>query len=185
MNIGLFGGRFDPPHNGHVQIAREILKRQLADEVWFIPANTHPWRSMVASASDRLAMTKLLEEERIKISDIEIKRGGETYTIDTIKELLMRKTNIKYFWILGSDQLQDFDRWKEYKKLQQLIRFLVFPRKGYMHKELPENFILINNYVATDISSSKIRNRIKKGLPISNFAPKEVEAYIREKGLYK
>jgi len=166
MDIALFGGRFDPPHIGHLAVARNILKQQLADEVWLIPANTHPWRQMVASAQDRLTMTKLLEEDKIKVSDIEIKRGGETYTIDTVRNILSNKSysSYRFFLVAGSDQIHDFHRWKDYKELQKLIRFLVFPR--------------------TAVSSSIIRERIERGLSILDLVPERVEKYIREKGLY-
>lgn len=185
MHIALLGGRFDPPHNGHVQIARYVLQSSLAiDEVWFVPANTHPWRPIIASAKDRLAMTNLLKEKNLKVNDIDIARGGETYTIDTVHELQRDRHNT-YEWILGSDQIQSFSQWKEYKQLQKLIHFLVIPREGYEQVQLPENFHLIaKEYTPTDLSSSEIRDRIRKGLSISGVVSEEVEQYIKRHKLY-
>src|SRR5579885_2003734 len=144
MNIAVFGGRFDPPHNGHIRIAKTLLKiRPDIDAIWLMPANTHPWKPMVASPADRLAMVKFLEEDKIKVSDRDIKRGGETYTIDTVRELIKYRGN-KYFWVCGIDQIKDFCRWKEYDELQNLIDFLVFPRPGFDAKtNLPAKFNLV------------------------------------------
>src|SRR5579871_3103543 len=188
MKIALFGGRFDPPHNGHLHIAREVLKHVSdVDEVWFVPANTHPWRPVVASAEDRLAMTKLLEEDFIRVSDVDVKRGGETYTIDTVNEL-QRSTDNTYIFICGADQLKSFSEWKSYKKLEEKLHFIVFPRIGYDTPAiLPKNVTMMEatDFIATDDSSTEIRERIKKDQPISDLVPKKVEEYIKERGLYK
>jgi len=187
MHIALFGGRFDPPHKGHVAIAKEVLKNVAGvDAVWLIPVNTHPWRPIVASSKDRFAMTKLLEKDKIKASDIDIKRGGETYTIDTVRNL-QEKTNNTYLWICGADQIHNFSMWKEYQELEKRIPFIVFPRKGYaVPAILPKNFTLMkSNYVATDDNSTEIRDRIKKRLPITDLVSKKIEKYIYEKKLYR
>lgn len=188
MQIALFGGRFDPPHNGHVHIAREVLKDVKGiDQVWFVPANTHPWRPIVASAEDRLTMAGFLEEENIKICDIDIKREGETYTIDTIREL-EKTTDNTYVFICGADQLKDFHRWKAYKELEEKLHFIVFPRIGYdIPKVLPKNFTLMapTDFIATDDNATDIRNRIKQGLSIDHLVPRKVAEYILKKKLYK
>ncbi|HSW96574.1 MAG TPA: nicotinate-nucleotide adenylyltransferase [Candidatus Saccharimonadales bacterium] len=188
MHIALFGGRFDPPHNGHLHIAREVLKEAFGiDEVWLVPANTHPWRPIVASGEDRLVMTKFLEEDKIKVSDVDIKKGGETFTIDTIREL-EKTTNNSYIFICGADQIKSFHLWKGYEELEEKLHFLVFPRIGYdIPKELPKNFTLMTptDFIATDDSSTEIRERIKHGVPISDLVPKKIAEYIAEKGLYK
>lgn len=188
MHIALFGGRFDPPHNGHLHIAYETLKDlPEVDEVWFVPANTHPWRPIVASAEDRLQMAKCLEEKKIKACDIDIKRKGETFTINAIRELEKTTAN-SYVYICGADQIKDFHRWKDYQELEEKIHFIVFPRIGYAVPErLPKNFTLMtpNDFIATDDSSTGIRERIMQKLPISHLVPRKVEQYIKEKDLYQ
>jgi len=187
MNIAVFGGRFDPPHVGHLAVAREILKvRTDIDEVLLIPANTHPWRPIKASARDRYTMVRLMEEDRIKASALDIDRGGETYTIDTVHELLKDRAN-RYYWICGIDQLKDFHRWREYEELKRLIDFLVFPRKGYDERtNLPNKFTLIQgNFQATDLSSSHIRELIHRGKSIAGLVTPNVEEYIHMKQLYE
>lgn len=191
MKIALLGGRFDPPHLGHLHIAEYVLCSKLGiQEVWLIPANTHPWRQITGSSNDRLEMTKLLVQSlkknkgKIKVMDTDIKRGGDTYTIETVGDLFLNKKN-DYFWIFGSDQIKDFKNWKNYKKLQELIKFVVIPRKGYESVDLPENFILLSDhYHPTNLSSSEIRYRIKEGLSISKLVPKSIEKYIKDKKLY-
>ncbi len=187
MRIAVFGGRFDPPHIGHLQVAQAVLQSdKQIDQVWLVPANTHPWRKIQASAQDRLAMLKLLQTDKIKVSDIDISRGGETYTIDTVRILLQDKTNT-YFWVCGIDQLKDFYRWKEYEELNRLIDFLVFPRKGYDEKtHLPPKFTLIkNNFLPNDIASTVVREKIRKGESLEGFVPQSVIRYITEHHLYE
>jgi nicotinate-nucleotide adenylyltransferase len=187
MNIAVFGGRFDPIHNVHLAVAREVLRSvPEIDEVWLLPANTHPWKPMIASAQERLAMVRLVEEDHIKASDLDIRRGGETYTIDTVRELLKDRSN-RYYWVCGIDQIKDFYRWREYEELQSLIDFLVFPRKGYDEKtNLPKKFSLIKgDFVASELSSSNVREKVYKGISISDVVPKKVEVYIKAKGLYE
>ncbi|SRR5258708_402850 len=188
MHIALFGGRFDPPHIGHLQIARHTLEvLPNIDEVWYVPANTHPWRPIAASGEDRLAMLRLMDTEKIKVSDIDIQRGGETFSIDTVRELQNTTTN-SYIFICGADQIKSFADWKEYRELEKRIKFLVFPRKGYPSTDnLPGNFQWLpdSHYLPTHYSSTEIRDRIKQGMPISGLVTKEVEKYILEKNLYR
>ena len=187
MNIAVLGGRFDPPHVGHLQMAKSLLiARPDIDEVWLIPANTHPWRPIHASEQDRLAMVKLMQTNTIKASDIDVTRGGETYTIDTVRQLLQDRSN-RYFWVCGIDQLKDLYRWKEYDELNKLIDFLVFPRKGFDEKtNLPPRFTLIkDNFIANELSSSAIREKVRKGESMSGLVTPEVEQYIKEHHLYE
>lgn len=187
MSIAVFGGRFDPPHCGHLLVAEQVLEKMPEiNQLWLLPANTHPWKQMVASPLNRLNMTKLLESKKIKVSDFDIKRGGETYTIDTVK-LLKRDSTHSYFWLCGSDTLREFHRWKNFQQLVKLIPFLVFPRSNDKIKNLPEGFSLIKNknLITTNISSTAIMNRIKRGLPITGLVPEKVEEYIREYNLYQ
>lgn len=187
MHIAVFGGRFDPIHNGHMAVARAVLQEVPGiDEVWLLPANTHPWKPMIASSQDRLSMVRLSQEKNIIASDLDIRRGGETYTIDTVRELLKDRKN-RYSWVCGIDQIKDLYRWKEYEELHRLIDFLVFPRRGYDEKtNLPQKFSLIKgSFIANELSSDTIRARIRKGIPITGLVSEKVEQYIKGKGLYK
>jgi nicotinate-nucleotide adenylyltransferase len=187
MNIALFGGRFDPPHNSHLAIAWYVLSVGIGiDEVWLLPAHTHPWRPIVASNTDRLAMLRVLENPKIKVKNTDIQRGGQTYTIDTVREL-QKSFPHQFFWICGIDQLPDLPKWKDFTHLQALLTFLVIPREGYTQPiVLPKNVILVpGKYTPSSLSSSEIRDKIKQGVSVKGLVPEKVEEYIREKGLYK
>ncbi len=187
MNIALFGGRFDPPHVGHAAIAQYILSADLGiDQVWLLPAHTHPWRPIVASDADRLAMVRFLENKNILVKDIELVRGETTRTIDTIRQLKRELPEHTYFWICGVDQVADLAKWDNNDELQESLTFLIIPRKGFnQHIDLPKKYIFISEkYSITDLSSSEIRDKIHKGLSIKGLVPEKVEKYIGEKGLY-
>lgn len=191
MQVALFGGRFDPVHNGHVAIAHEVLKAVSSiDEVWLVPDNQHHWNPMVASFEDRMAMLKLVETSKIKASDIGKKvaqqRGGMTVTIDVIRGLQKQTTNT-YLFICGSDQLPRLHEWHEYTELHMRLPFLIFPRKGYQTSgELPEGCMWLSDreFEPMDDSATRVRDRLKKGESISDLVPKRVEAYIQEHRLY-
>ncbi len=161
--IGIFGGSFDPPHLGHLSLIRKALESHLVDEVWLVPNFTNPWRKAIASARDRLKMCQLLVEDKIRVCDLEIKRRGKSYTIETVLELKKRYP-YQFFWLIGQDLISDLERFHQAEKLFREVIFLVFPR--------------------TTVSSSEIRRKIKKGESISDLVTKKVENYIREKKLY-
>lgn len=186
MKIALFGGRFDPPHKGHMAIATSVLRFDPSiDELWFMPVPQHSWKSCIASPMQRLEMVKLLEGGKIKASNYDIYHNF-TYAIDTITHL-KRYSPHTYVWVCGADTIKDFSRWKDYKKLQETMKFLVVPRNPYAIKDIPENFILVTDptYVPSNLSSTLVRERIKEHRPIDFFVPKKVVQYIRIKGLYQ
>ncbi len=188
MNIAILGGRFDPPHWGHFWIAEQVLERGPGiNEVWLMPTYKHPWKDCLADPGSRLTMVKFLEKEGIVASAIEIERSGTSYTIETIKYLKENYQEHKFYWIVGSDAIADFSRWRQAQKLCQLIPFLVFPRGGYPIKLLPFGMKKINgeNLIQTNLSSTHIRERLQKSLPIKGLVPPEVENYIKQKNLYR
>lgn len=188
MNIAILGGRFDPPHWGHFWVARQVLEKgPNIDEVWLMPVHTHPWKGSYADPQDRLNMATLLEAPGIKASSVEIMRSGTSYTIETIKHLKENYQEHKFYWIVGSDAIADFFKWRQAQKLSQLIPFLVFPRSGYPIKILPFGMKKINGAetIQTNLSSTHIRERLKKGLSIYGLVPPQIEEYIKKKNLYK
>lgn len=184
MNIVLFGGAFNPPHLGHLQIAQQVLDFTPADEVWILPnyGQIPPKRDM-ATANDRLAMTKTLETEKIKICDLEIvhKLSG-----DTSELLRFLPSEHAYHFLIGSDWISRMDEWGDWKALLKKLPFYVFPRQGYCRAPVPSGMTEIADplLTMTDISSTKIRERVKRGLPIDTFVPLGIEKYIKEHGLY-
>lgn len=184
MQIALLGGSFDPPHNGHIALMKKITMVGYIDQLWLVPANTHPWKKITATQEDRLAMLQFLTSETIKVCTIDIARGGQTYTIDTIRHL-QATTNHTYFWICGMDMLSDLEKWKDYKEIIQRVKFLVFPREGYTLEMIPHGVRYeVINMPKLDISSTQIRQLIKNHKDVSGLLPKKVALYIKRKGLY-
>lgn len=186
MNIAILGGRFDPPHLWHFWCAQQVLENvSEIDQVWLMPDFANAFKSIVASASDRVEMLHFLETGRIKLSTIAVAKETTTYTIDIVQELLKDIYN-RYYWIVGSDVTAEFTRWRDYQKLSRLLNLLVFPRKDYPIKTLPSGFQRVEgNLLLSNISSSLIRERVKQGATISGLVFPEVEEYIRRGNLYK
>ncbi|OGG00805.1 nicotinate (nicotinamide) nucleotide adenylyltransferase [Candidatus Gottesmanbacteria bacterium RBG_16_38_7b] len=186
MNIAILGGRFDPPHIWHYWTAQQVLENTKGiDQVWYMPDYQNYFKNIVASADDRLEMLKSMETGRIRISLIGIVQPTITYTVSIVSELI-KNTADRFFWIVGSDILNEFSRWRDYQKLSRLISFLVFPRKDFPIKHLPAGFIRIEgNLMLSNVSSTIVRDRVRKGLTIAGLVFPEVEEYIRRKNLYK
>lgn len=198
MQIAILGGSFDPPHLGHLLIARQVLERLPIDEVWLMPCYQHDFDKPLSHPSHRLAMTKLLEDSGIKASDFEIKQKKVARTIYTLRDLSKRFPKNRFSFIVGSDQLRDFHKWDEWKNLIKEFSLIIFPReialphldatvkKSLRLTELPKTVIVMNfpDLVLTNISSTIIRGRVQRGLPIDFLVPKKVEEYIKKNNLY-
>ena len=187
MKIAVLGGSFDPPHIGHYLVVKQIQSlRPDIDKILLVPSFRHQWKPIQGSAQDRLAMLECLIDRGIELSDMEIKRKRGEYTIDTIREL-KKQIDATFYFIVGSDIIYEFDRWKNTEELVQLTTFLVFPRDPYhVPKKIPKGFELIDdkNLITTNLSSTIIRDRIKNGQSIKYLVPKEVEKYIIKHKLY-
>jgi nicotinate-nucleotide adenylyltransferase len=190
MNIGLLGGAFNPPHNGHIAIAQQVLDFTDCDEVWFVPAYRHTFVKPMAAVEDRVEMTKLLAESShvsrltYHVSTLEIDNQLDGNTINLLPFL---SHDHSYRFIIGSDNLPTFHLWGDWQRLLKEIPFLVFPRYGYPNEPLYENMTMINDesLIVSNLSSTKIRDRVHRGLSIESFVPAKVGEYIREHGLYK
>ncbi len=183
MKIGLLGGKFNPPHLGHMLIAQQVLDFAGFDEVWFVPNYGQSFHEPVAPVEDRLAMTNLIKMPKTTVSTLEIDHKLDGKTIHLLP--FLPKDN-KYTFIIGSDQLATFHQWGDYKTLITQMPFLVFPRYGYPSEPLYENMTVLGHksLIASNISSTKIRDRIKQNLTINMFVPDGVAEYIKEHNLY-
>lgn len=184
MKIGLLGGAFNPPHIGHILIAQQVLDFTDIDEVWFLPNFSQIPPKPVADVHHRLKMTMLIKLAKTRVSTLEI---DHTLDGDTIHLLPLLPSEHAFRFIIGSDQLPTLHLWGEWESLIAKMPFLVFPRYGFPNEPLYENMTLITdeNLVGTNISSSKIRERVRRGLPISNFVPESVASYIHDHNLYR
>lgn len=193
MNIAVLGGRFDPPHIWHFWTAQQILENVKGlpageagiDQVWLLPDYNNAFKPIIAHPTERIGMLHYLETGRIKLSTIAIARETITYTVDIVRDFIKDQHN-RYYWVVGSDVTSEFTRWRDYQKLSRLIQFLVFPRKDFPIKNLPSGFTRVEgDLLLSNISSSLIRERVKKGLTITGLVFPEVEDYIKRNNLYK
>ncbi len=199
--IGIFGGTFNPIHMGHLIMANEVCKHHHLSKIIFMPTYIPPHKYVddLVAAQYRYEMIKaaISGKSTLKVSGIEIKREGKSYTIDTILEILKRYgEDCEIYLIMGADSLNELELWKEIKKLSQLCHFVIVNRPGFKTEasarlleivgstsllDLERLRIEIN---PVDISSTNIRKRVNDGDEIEGLVPKCVEAYIKEHGLY-
>jgi nicotinate-nucleotide adenylyltransferase len=192
IRFGIFGGTFDPPHNGHFRVAAEVATTKSLDCVLFIPA-ARPWqKSEYSQPEDRLAMTTLGArwDSRFAVSRIELDRQGPTYTIDTLSDLKkLCKPKAEFSFILGVDAAINLGTWHRAQELARMTKFLVVTRPGYRAENLAvawgEPQIEVLQVAPVDVSSTKVRAAIRQGRSIDDLVPTEVGKYIRERGLYR
>jgi len=197
MNIAVLGGSFDPPHRGHQTTSKRLLKLFDFGEVWLMPCFAHPFTKNLSAPANRFEMAKYLESKNIKVSDFELRKKSVSYTIDTLRSLEKMHPKDKFFWIIGSDQVKSFTKWKDWKEIINRFKLVIVPRSSFReaNKELkniaklvsfPENIILVdkNKFMPIYISSTLIRKKIKEKQSVSNMMPKKVEEYIIQNKLY-
>jgi nicotinate-nucleotide adenylyltransferase len=199
MKIGILGGTFNPIHLGHLIIAQDAMERLGLDRVKFIPSATPPHKTpdRLVSATHRLRMIKLAirGHDGFEVDDIEIKRGGRSYSVDTLTELKRRHPQAKFYFIIGSDSLQELHLWKDIARLAKLCTFATIARPGFK-SEHPLNAKLdratirqIQRHIihahACDIASRDIRARVARGLSIRYLVPDAVRDYILRHELYR
>lgn len=184
MKVALLGGAFNPPHLGHLMIAQQVLDFTDTDEVWFLPNYGQIPPKPVASVAHRLAMTKLLPLARTHVSTLEIDHELDGDTIHLLPHLPHNHT---FRFIIGSDQLPTFHLWGQWEQLIKKMPFLVFPRYGYPNEPLYKNMHVISNelLIGSNISSTKIRERVAQGKSIDQFVPKKIASYIADHNLYQ
>lgn len=190
QRIGVFGGTFDPIHTGHLVATEQIREKLDLEKILFIPCWIQPFKqkNKITSAADRLFMTKLAIQGNsyFQVSDIEIKRKKVSYTVETLRELKRKYKNKQLYLILGSDNIRAIKKWYKPEEIFQLAKVVFVTRPGInqaLSLKLPENSIrLAINGV--NISSTQIREKVKKGESIKYLVPERVEKFIRANKLY-
>ena len=192
-SIALFGGSFDPIHNGHLFVIEELLSSARFEKFIVIPAG-NPWqKSVAASAAQRLAMVEIALKDymskyrELEISKFEIDDLRPSYAFQSIDYFTMQNPGDNLVWIIGSDAFAKIDEWKEIEQVAKRVKFLVITRPGEKlesakaAKSITFSQIEIN---ALDISSTKVRNLIKASEPFDSLVPAGVAAYIKSQGIY-
>lgn len=198
MNVGVFGGTFDPVHTGHLIVAEEARVRLKLSVVLFVPVG-QPWLKIdhvITPALNRVEMVRrsIANNPYFKLSTVEVDRPGSSYTVDTIASLRDELGTQSFFFILGWDSLAGLPLWKQPAKLVQLCQLVVVPRLGLNLPDL-SSFAssvpgLMDRVTRLDapiigVSSSEIRERVAQGLSIRYLVPDEVAKYIAERSLYE
>ena len=195
MRIGLLGGTFDPFHFGHLAAADAAVDCAELDRVTFVPAAQPPHRpSAIASPHQRIEMCRLgIEgEPRFEVSDLELKRQGPSYTVDTLKELKKQAPEDELFLILGWDAAQLFSTWHEPETVRELAMIVVVARPGSRAPReedlegvgLEKAKVVLCLATTPDVSASEIRKAVGEGISITGKVPKAVERFIAEHRLY-
>jgi nicotinate-nucleotide adenylyltransferase len=188
--IGLYGGAFDPVHVAHLEVARAALAQACLDQVVFIPAARSPLKAHgpIASDADRLEMLRLalIDEPRFALEEIELRRGGVSYSLDTVREFRERNSGAELFWIIGADQLEQLARWHAIEQLAEWVGFLAIARPGHQLRapQVPGlRWWKIDAPLMSE-SSTAIREHLAVGKPLGSLLPLSVEAFILARGLY-
>ncbi len=200
MRIGIIGGSFNPIHIAHLIIADRFCDQVALDRCIFVPAAQSPFKindANLASAEHRLAMVELAiaQHPRFSASDIEIKRGGVSYTIDTIRTIQAQNPEASVSLLIGSDQAIEFVRWREWQSICReaqlcIVRrpFLLTPE---MEQRISENLTVDGNaplWITApllELSSTEIRQRVAAGMSINYLTVKAVRDFIFSQGLYQ
>ncbi|UOR12246.1 nicotinate-nucleotide adenylyltransferase [Halobacillus amylolyticus] len=183
--VGIFGGTFDPPHQGHLIMAEHVREAMDLDEVWFIPSHLPPHKKDAAvSPQERMEMVKVAVRgnDRFQCCDLELKRQGTSYTIDTIKELKMAHPDHRFYFIIGGDMVKHLSEWYKINELKALVTFVGVQRQDF-EGQAADGVVMID-IPRIDISSSLIRDRLRQDLTVRYLLPETVHHYIKENTLY-
>jgi nicotinate-nucleotide adenylyltransferase len=187
VRIGLFGGTFDPPHVGHLLAASDAFEALTLDRLVFVPNAVQPLKTAAtgATASDRLEMVRLLcqGDPRFDVDALEITRRGLSFTVDTLREYRTRFPDAALFLLIGADVVPTLPSWREPTEIQRLADVVVMVRGD----SLPEAAPVAGRWLRTrrvDVSSTEIRERVKRRSSVRGFVPSEVARYMIEHELY-
>ncbi|MGY0372431.1 nicotinate-nucleotide adenylyltransferase [Clostridium sp. JNZ J1-5] len=196
---GIFGGTFDPIHNGHLHVAYEALYDLGLDKIIFVPSGNPPHKTekLVTDSEIRYELVKkaIEDEKRFDVSSYEIHKSGLSYTYETLEHFNKIEPDTEWYFITGTDCLMELNSWKNINRILNSCRFVVFNRSGYNRSEIMEQKkqlekkynaeIVYLDIPILDISSTNIRNKIREEKNISYLIPKKVERLLEKMNLYK
>ena len=189
QRIGMFGGSFDPVHCGHLLVAQAACEELGLSRLFFIPAAQSPFKpdSAPAASKERLRLLRLAlaGQPAYEIDEQEVRRGGVSFTIDTVRDYARRFPQSELFYLIGADHVRQLPQWREAGELARLLQFVVVPRPGEAPPaDQPPFRVRILKGFPLAISSSQIRARVQAGLPLDGLVPPAVAETLRNNRLY-
>jgi nicotinate-nucleotide adenylyltransferase len=196
-SLGILGGTFNPPHEGHLRCARQALAQLGLDRVALVPVRVPPHKDSPddPGAEHRLAMCRLAVagDDRLAVSELELRRAGPSYTVDTLRALREEDPGRELTFVLGADMARTLARWREPREILRLARLAVAERDGTARREIraavaeldAEPRIDFLDMAPIDVSSSAVRERVAAGEPITDLVPAAVADYIAAHDLYR
>jgi nicotinate-nucleotide adenylyltransferase len=188
MRIGVFGGTFDPVHLGHLILAEQCREQGRLDQVLFVPAARPPHKrdQELTPFAQRMEMLQLAiaGQPAFQVDELEKDRPGPSYTADTLEELHRRQPDAELFLLVGGDALRDLPSWHEPQRILARAKLLVMARAGAPVASAPVEVQRVE-VPLIEISSTDVRRRVRDGRSVRYLIPRAVEAYVKEKGLYR
>lgn len=193
----MYGGTFDPPHNGHMNLLKAAVKELNPSRVIIEPAGLPPHKAASATAAEhRLAMCRCFvpAAENVTVDDSEVHRAGKSYTVDTLRMFCARFPEAQLYLALGSDMFLSFQEWKDYRDILRMAVLVVQSRKDGDSDELLHMAqvlkaegaqVVLVDAPPIELSSAQLRERLYRGQDVSHYLPKEVQRYITAHGLYQ
>ncbi len=187
MKVGIMGGTFDPIHHGHLRAAEHAQAAAGLDAVLFVPAHVPPHRAEPAAAPHhRFAMVALATQGQASFApcDIELRRDGPSFTVDTVRALQGARPGDTFTVILGSDAWSEVGSWREWPALRTMVSFVVVPRPGLEVTAIPGVTPAVSAPTGLAIASRDLRRALREGAAVADMVPGPVSEYIAKVGLY-
>jgi nicotinate-nucleotide adenylyltransferase len=193
MRIGVLGGTFDPPHVGHLIVASEVRDSLELDRLLLIPSAAPPHKRgrVHAAAEVRLEMVRaaIAGNPCFEVDDLELRREGESYSVDTLRELRARYADAELFFVIGVDQLREFESWREPDEVTRLATLVAVSREGVDAQEVTGGAAAFPvrpvSVTRIDLSATDVRKRVREGRSIRYLVPDAVIEVIEREGLYR
>lgn len=191
LKVGLYFGTYNPIHIGHLAIANYMVEFTDIDQLWFVvsPQNPHKTRKKLLDDYQRLEMVHraLAGDDRLRASSIEFNLPKPSYTVDTLTYLKEQHPNFDFTILMGSDNLENFHKWKNYEAIVENYGIIVYPRPGFDRSKIMEhkNISIAEDAPLMEISASFIRRAIRNGKDVRHFIPSKTWEYLEEMNFYK
>lgn len=187
----LYFGSFNPIHNGHTAIARYLVEQMWCDELWFVVSPQNPLKQSFSLAPEQmrldmvsLAVKQMSHSERALVCGIEFDLPKPSYTINTLRALSSKYPERNFSLLIGSDIVQELDKWKDYKEILEYYPLFVYPRNGYRVDRFREHLTILDNAPTWDFSSTDVRNRLSLGKSVDDMICSDVYQYIKKHRLW-